>query len=127
MAVVDSGRWKSNLPPPTYLSAYNRETSMAVIAHVVLRNVNRDEYDRVRAEAQWLERAPDGGLAHLTWWDGNDCHSVDVWESEAAFAAFGAQRLAPAMERAGVTTQPEVTFQPAHEVYLPKALTVRVT
>jgi hypothetical protein len=100
---------------------------MAVIAHVVLRSVSRDQYDRVRAEAQWLQRAPVGGLAHLTWWDGNDCHSVDAWESEAAFGAFGAERLAPAMQRAGVSVQPEVTFHPAHEVFLTGALTVTVS
>jgi hypothetical protein len=100
---------------------------MAVVAHVVLRGVSREQYDRVRAEAQWLERAPAGGLAHLTWWDGEDCHNIDAWESEAAFGAFGETRLGPAMQRAGVAAAPEVTFHPAHEVYLPQARTLTTT
>lgn len=97
---------------------------MAVVAHVVLRGVTPEQYDRVRAEAQWLERTPDGGLAHLTWWEGGDCHNIDAWESEAAFGAFGETRLGPAMQRAGVAAEPEVTFHPAHEVYLPRARTL---
>ncbi len=38
---------------------------MAVVAHVVLRGVSPAQYDKVRAEVGWLERRPDGGLAHL--------------------------------------------------------------
>ncbi len=38
---------------------------MAVVAHVVLRGVSPAQYDNVRAEVGWLERRPDGGLAHL--------------------------------------------------------------
>ena len=67
---------------------------MAVIAHVILRGVTPGQYDAVRAKTGWLEQTPDGGIAHLTWWDGADCHNVDAWDSEAAFATFGEQRLA---------------------------------
>ena len=66
---------------------------MTVIAHVILRGVTSQQYDAVRAKADWLEQAPDGGIAHLTWWDGPDCHNVDAWDSEAAFTTFGEQRL----------------------------------
>lgn len=97
---------------------------MAVIAHVLLRGVSRERYDAVRAEVDWLGNHPTGGHAHLTWWEGDDCHNVDAWESEDAFNAFGAERLGPAMGKLGVTVQPEVTFHPAYEVFLPQALTL---
>jgi ketosteroid isomerase-like protein len=100
---------------------------MAVIAHVIVRGVSAEQYDAVRAHAGWLEQAPTGGLGHLTWWEGGDCHNIDAWESEEAFAAFGEHRLGPAMAAAGVTTQPEVTFHPAHEVFLPRQLTIAPT
>jgi len=90
---------------------------MAVATHVVLRNVTPEQYDAVRTEAGWLTEAPVGGMSHVTWWEGNDCHNLDAWESEEAFGAFGEQRLGPAMARAGVAAEPEVTFHPAHEVY----------
>jgi ketosteroid isomerase-like protein len=94
---------------------------MAVIAEVMLRGITREQYDAVRAQAGWLARTPEGGLAHLTWWEGDDCHNLDGWESEAAFDAFGRDRLAPAMAAVGLDVQPEVTFHPAHEIFTPRA------
>ena len=95
---------------------------MAVIAHVVLRGVSREDYDKVRSATGWLENHPDGGLSHVTWWEGDDCHNIDAWESESAFQRFGEERLGPGMAQAGVAAQPEVTFHPAHEVFVPRAL-----
>jgi hypothetical protein len=40
---------------------------------------------------------------------------------------FGETRLGPAMQRAGVGVEPEVSFHVAHEVYLPKAVTLTAT
>lgn len=100
---------------------------MAVIAHVVLEGVTPTEYDKVRAECGWLDETPDGGIAHLSWFDGAASHNVDAWESEAAFAAFAENRLGPAMARVGVTTEPKASFYPAHEVFLPAAQTITAT
>jgi hypothetical protein len=97
---------------------------MAQIVHVLLRGVTPEQYDQLRAEVGWLERQPVGGHAHLTWWEGDDCHNVDAWESEAAFNAFGADRLGPGLAKLGIAVQPDVAFHPAHEVYLPKAITL---
>lgn len=98
---------------------------MAVIAHVVLPGVNPTQYDAVRAACGWLDRSPVGGLAHLTWWVGPDNHNLDAWESEEAFGAFGQDRLGPAMAQVGVNVEPQVTFHPAHEVFLPNAVTIK--
>jgi ketosteroid isomerase-like protein/predicted ester cyclase len=100
---------------------------MAVIAEVTLRGITREQYDAVRKGTGWLERTPDGGLAHLTWWEGEDCHNLDGWESEAAFDAFGAQRLGPAMAALGLDVPPEVAFHPAHEIFTPRAGVVAAT
>jgi len=99
---------------------------MAVIAHVVLAGVTREQYDAVRAECGWLETTPEGGIAHLTWWEGDDNHNLDAWESEEAFGRFGEDRLGPAMAKVGVAVEPQVTFHPAHEVFLPAATTLTV-
>ena len=95
---------------------------MAVIAHVVLRGVTPAQYDQVRNEVRWLEQVPAGGLAHLTWWEGEDCHNTDAWESEDAFNAFGSDRLGPALAKLGINATPEVTFHQAHEVFTPREL-----
>jgi ketosteroid isomerase-like protein len=100
---------------------------MTVITEVLLRGVSPAEYDAVREQARWLEEAPVGGLAHLTWWEGDDCHNVDAWESEDAFGAFGEQRLGPAMAAVGLADPPQVTMHPAHEVYAPRARAIAPT
>ena len=97
---------------------------MAVVAHVVLAGVSKEDYDRVREAVGWLQEAPVGGISHVTWWEGGDCHNIDAWDSEEAFSDFGQQRLGPGMARAGVDAQPQVTFHPAHEVYAPRAVTI---
>ncbi len=99
---------------------------MAVIVHVILPGVSKEEYDRVRAVVGWLEQPPVGGISHVAWWEGEVCHNIDVWESEAAYQAFGETRLGPAMGQSGIAVQPQVTFHPAHEVFLPKAVTITV-
>ena len=43
---------------------------------------------------------------------------------EEAFNQFGQERLGPAMAKAGVQGELRVTFHPAHEVYLPQAVTI---
>jgi len=100
---------------------------MAVIAEVTLRGISREQYDAVRERAGWLDRPPEGGLAHLTWWEGEDCHNVDGWDSEQAFASFGEARLGPAMAALGLDTPPEVVLHPAHEVFTPRAGIVAAT
>ena len=95
---------------------------MAVVAHVILGGVSPQQYDQVRAEVGWLDRVSTGGYSQVTWWEGNDCHNIDAWESEEAFDSFGRDRLGPAMAKLGINVQPEVTFHPAHEVYAPAAI-----
>jgi hypothetical protein len=98
--------------------------TVAVIVHVVLEGVTPEQYDAVRTECGWLSEVPVGGVAHLSWWDGNDNHNVDAWESEEAFGAFGQERLGPAMAKVGVSVEPKVRFFAAHEVFLPSATTI---
>ncbi|MGN6761548.1 MAG: nuclear transport factor 2 family protein [Leifsonia sp.] len=100
---------------------------MAVIVEVTLRGITPEQYDAVRERVGWVERPPEGGIAHLTWWEGEDCHNLDGWASEEAFGAFGEGRLAPAMAELGIDTPPIAVFHPAHEVYTPEAGIVAAT
>ena len=97
---------------------------MAVIVHVLLRGLTKERYNAVRDEVGWLENTPEGGLGHLSWFEGDDSHNVDAWESEAAFGAFGENRLGPALAKLGIDIAPEVTFNPAHEVFTPQVLRI---
>jgi hypothetical protein len=110
--------------PATGLDEARRIEAMAVMVHVVLSGVSKEQYDAIRAEVGWLDTPPTGGLSHTTWWEGADCHNLDAWEDEGSFAAFGAERLGPAMAKLGIQAEVDPIFHPAHEVFLPKALTI---
>jgi len=97
---------------------------MALAVEVILSGVTKAQYDEVRAKVGWLDAAPTGGLAHIAWWEGDDNHNLDVWESEAAFAAFGEGRLGPGLAAVGISAAPQVVFHDAHEVFLPNAVTL---
>lgn len=130
LLVVES-RWEPEVVPCCYRMAglrvslpesrANEEEAMAVVAHVVLPGVTKAQYDQVREAVGWLD-AP--CLSHLTWWEGEDCHNMDAWESEEAFNTFGETRLGPGIAKAGVDAQPQVAFHPAHEVFTPQSVTI---
>jgi ketosteroid isomerase-like protein len=100
---------------------------MPIVAEIILPGVTPEAYDAVRAGAGWLTEAPTGGLGHVTWWQGDDCYSIDAWESAEALDEFAQHRLGPAMARAGVSASPVITVHPAHEVFMPRQVTVAPT
>ena len=108
-------------PLPSYIS------TMTVIAHVVLHGVSREQYDTVRAAVGWLHNSPTGGLSHVTWWEGDDCHNLDAWDSAESFASFGELRLAPTLTQLGLDSRPDVTLHEAHEVFVPRKQVVAPT
>jgi hypothetical protein len=97
---------------------------MPVSVSVVMRGVSIEQYDQLRTEVGWLEKAPIGGILHVMWAEGDDLHGLDVWASEDAFEAFAQDHLGPALTKLGIAVQPEATFRSTHEVYVPKAVTL---
>ncbi|WP_406131676.1 hypothetical protein [Streptomyces sp. NBC_00989] len=80
--------------------------------------VTPEQYDTVRDAAGWEETAPEGAQVHVAWFDGQGLNVTDVWESEQAFQAFFAARLFPAVEKAGITGEPESEFCPLHRRFI---------
>ncbi len=93
---------------------------MAVIVHVILRGLTPEQYDQVREGVGWLDSPPVGGLAHLSWWEDEDNHNTDAWETDADFVSFAENRLGPVLAELGIDIEPEVSFQPAYEVFAPE-------
>lgn len=91
---------------------------MAVILDVVFPGLTRAEYDQLKAKVGWVESPPQGGIAHLVWWEGEDCHGVDVWESEQAWEAFGRDRMGPAAAELGIAMQATPAFRDPHEILI---------
>jgi hypothetical protein len=96
---------------------------MAVVLEVVFPGLSRDDYDGLKSKVGWVTSPPVGGISHVVWWDGNDCHGIDVWESAEAWEAFGRQRMGPAAAELGLSMEATPVFHDAHEILIVKTLT----
>jgi hypothetical protein len=68
-------------------------------------------------------RAATGGLTHIAWFEGDELHVVDVWESAEDFQRFVDGRLMPVVKgELGLEGEPEVTITEAHAHFVPEAV-----
>ena len=96
---------------------------MAVVLEVVFRGLAREQYDHLKRKVGWVEAPPAGGISHLVWWEGDDCHGIDVWESEEAWATFGQDRMGPAAAELGIAMEANPMFHDPHEILIVQTLT----
>jgi len=96
---------------------------MTVVMSMSWAGVSPQQYDMVRDTVGWEEVAPAGGDMHVAWFDGQGLHVIDVWESAEAFQTFFAQRLAPAIEKAGIEGAPDTDFNPLHRRFVSPGVT----
>ncbi|MFE2586318.1 hypothetical protein [Streptomyces sp. NPDC059378] len=91
---------------------------MAVVMALHWAGVTPEQYDTVRDTVDWEEIPAVGGQMHVAWFDAEGLHVTDVWESEEAFETFFAERLAPAVQKAGITGAPETGLSPLHRRFV---------
>lgn len=91
---------------------------MPVVLEVVFPGLSRQQHDQLKEKVGWVEAPPAGGISHFVWWEGDDCHGVDVWESEEAWGAFGNDRMGPAAAELGIRTEATPVFHQPHEVFI---------
>jgi hypothetical protein len=91
---------------------------MPVVLEVVFPGLSPQHYDQLKAKVGWVESPPIGGISHIVWWEGDDCHGVDIWESEEAWATFGQDRMGPAAAELGISIEAVPAFHQPHEVLI---------
>ncbi|MFI1104135.1 hypothetical protein [Streptomyces melanogenes] len=91
---------------------------MAVVLSLSWAGVTPEQYDAVRDAVGWEEQAPDGACLHVAWFDSGSLHVTDVWESPEDFERFFGERLAPAVEKAGIVGQPDTQLLPLHRRFI---------
>lgn len=96
---------------------------MSVVMSMNWAGVTPEQYEVVRETVGWEESAPVGGEVHVAWFDERGLRVLDVWESEQAFQTFLAERLAPAIEKAGIQGTPETDFSPLHRRFIAPGVT----
>jgi hypothetical protein len=92
---------------------------MATVMNMHWPEVTRQQYEQVRGDVRWETDLPDGAKFHVAWWASDGLHVLDIWESQAQFERFAQERLSGGVQRAGITTQPNVEFSEAHAIFAP--------
>ena len=86
---------------------------MAVLMIMHWPEATRELYEQVRGEVDWVNMRPNGANLHVSAFDdAGGLHVVDHWDSAEQFQAFIQSQIAPAAQRAGITTQPQVALLP---------------
>jgi hypothetical protein len=71
-----------------------------------------EQYELVAAAL--VEPLPEGLIVHVAGPTDEGVRIIDVWESEAAWELFRAERLAPAIAALGGPARPQPTFRDLH-------------
>jgi|HubBroStandDraft_5_1064220.scaffolds.fasta_scaffold1397324_1 hypothetical protein len=91
---------------------------MTVVLEVVFPGLTPSQYDQLKEKVGWVESPPVGGISHIVWWEGEDCHGIDLWESDEASGAFGQERMGPAAAELGLSMEAIPVFHKPHEVLI---------
>ena len=104
--------------------ALGSEEKMAIVMEVIFPGLSPEHYDQLKEKVGWVASPPAGGISHLVWWEGDDCHGIDVWESEEAWGACGQERMGPAAAELGISIEAVPTFHQPHEVLIVKTVQI---
>ncbi len=92
---------------------------MATVMFMHWPEVTKEKYEQVRNDVKWETNVPNGAKFHVAWWAADGFHVLDLWDSQPQFERFVQDRLTGAVQRAGITTQPNVEFADAHAIFAP--------
>jgi hypothetical protein len=102
-----------------YSAAVGKEAAMAVAMFMEWPGVTQQQYEAVLEELD-LDRNPaDGALLHVASITPEGLRVVDLWESAEAFDEFSQERMMPAVQHAGVDTEPTIAVHRVHNIYAP--------
>ncbi|GAA4084941.1 hypothetical protein [Streptomyces shaanxiensis] len=91
---------------------------MAVVLSLRWPGATPEQYEAVRDAVRWEEQVPEGLSLHVAWFDEGALHVTDVWDAQADFERFFAERLTPAVQEAGMPGEPEARFSPLHRRFV---------
>ncbi len=92
---------------------------MATVMFMHWPEVTKEKYEQVRADVRWETDVPAGAKFHVAWWAADGFHVLDLWDSPGQFQQFVQDRLTAAVQRAGITSQPNVEMSEAHAIFAP--------
>src|SRR5690348_11239149 len=77
-------------------------------------------YEETRRRVKWESDQPAGARNHVSWFESDGLHVVDVWENAEGFQTFVDQRLTPVTKAMNVPGEPRIQIHPAHAHFVPE-------
>jgi len=75
----------------------------------------KERYEAARKQVNWDTEKAEGGIFHVSWWEDDGMHILDVWESREDFERFVGERLMPGIAAiGGIAGEPSIIFHDAH-------------
>lgn len=78
--------------------------------------ISPEQYDQITAAARLNEDVPGGLQFHVACFEGSTLRMLDVWDTEEQFGVFVETRIRPAIEKLGVTGEPQTIVSPVHDL-----------
>lgn len=91
---------------------------MTVVMSMYWAGVTPEQYEAARGGVRWEEEPPVGAVLHVAWFDPGGIRVMDLWNTQADFERFVAERLMPTVREIGITGEPEVQFSPLHRRFV---------
>jgi hypothetical protein len=79
--------------------------------------VTAAQYDEIKKVSNFEGDKPKGAMFHVVAITPKGIRVTDVWEKAEDFQSFVKTRLMPAVQKAGIKTEPRVEIHPAHNVF----------
>ena len=92
---------------------------MATVIAMRWQGVTPEQYEGVLQELDLDDNPADGGIFHVAGFSGDVMYVTDVWDSQEHFGQFQEERLAPAVQKVGIQTEPKLVTYEAHNIYAP--------
>jgi hypothetical protein len=92
---------------------------MAVLLVMKFTGITIDQYESVRKATNLEGNKPKGAVFHVCADTGDGLRIVDIWENQSDFDAFMTERLAAAMQEAGIEGVPDVEASTVHNIFAP--------
>ena len=87
--------------------------------------VTPNQYNQVLRALDLDKNPPNGGILHVAGFEGGTLRVLDIWDSQQSFERFQKDRMTAAVQKAGITSQPQVQFCPVHNIYVPNLESIR--
>jgi hypothetical protein len=90
---------------------------MAVCLVINFSGIDAKKYDAILDHMRKTGTSPEdapGFISHAVGFMGDDCHVVDLWESQADFERFLEKRLRPAFDTLRITAEARVNAFEVH-------------